>query len=618
MAPRQSTPKVVIETPLGDMTIELFPDYAPITVDNFLQYVNSNFYNGLIVHFAVESHDPNDYVIIEMGGYQPGGYLRTSGLRPPIVSEGRNGLHNVRGSLAMARSYFDANSAQSKFHINLIDHPYMDAENSWDGYGYCVFGQVISGLEVADAILALPTLPPFNGLYKCPYYVNDQNVSDWVYTYQFEVRSYVSPSGNDTTGLGSPDLPLKTIQKGIDIISEPGHVVVKPGTYTGAGNIDLDLKGKAITVRNLQPIDADTVTKAVIDCQANSVNKHRAFYFHTGEDANSVLQGFTILNGYHDYGGAIRCSDTSPTIKNCTIIKNNATIYGGGIYCYNGSPIIKNCTLSDNTAGTKGGALCYNYDCNSTLLNSILWDNTAPSGHEIALLGTSAKLALSYDDLQGGESETFVNAGSSITVGLGNLDLDPCFVDPCSNEFHLQSQRWYWSDANNDWLQGIATSPCIDAGNPGSPPSYEYGSTNVRINMGAEGATTKASIPPDFWQFRADLNNDGFVDLYDFAHFASFRFVSGSDLPGDLNRNKSVGIADLGLFSDDWLKAATWYWPEMADLNGDKIINFRDFSLLAENWLATGDALTGDLNGDKTVNGEDGSLLADVWLQSAR
>ena len=331
--PSQNTPKVVIETIMGDITIELFLNQAPITVNNFLQYVNSGFYDGLIVHRVV--NDAN-FSIMQGGGYQPGGIQRTQGLRPPIINESYNELSNLRGTVAMARTP-DPNSATSQFYINAANDVNFDrGYQGPNSVGYCVFGQVISGMDIVDQIVQLLILPPqyAGGLKQCPYSGNN-----YVYVYKQQVRVCVSPSGNDSNGLGSPDAPFKTIQKAIDVVNEPGHVVPTPATYTGTGNVDLDFKGKAITVRAIEPYSFYTVTTTAIDCQGSSANNHRAFYFHTSEDANSVVKGLTIINGYQTFGGAIWCN-SNPTIKNCTFTNNTASSLGGGIYCYNSDAVI--------------------------------------------------------------------------------------------------------------------------------------------------------------------------------------------------------------------------------------------------------------------------------------
>jgi parallel beta-helix repeat protein len=544
--PSQNTPKVVIETIMGDITIELFPTQAPATVNNFLQYVNSGYYDGLIIHRVI----PN--FMIQGGGYLPGGYLKSDGLRPPIINESYNGLKNLRATVAMARTN-DPNSATSQFFINVVNNSFLNyGDPNSDGFGYCVFGQVISGMDIADQIVNLPILPPqyANGLTDCPYSGNY-----YVYVYKQQVRVCVSPSGNDSTGIGSPDAPFKTIQKGIDIIATPGHVVPTPATYTGTGNIDLDFKGKKITVRAIEPRDFYTATTTAINCQGSSANKHRAFYFHTSEDANSVVKGLTIINGYQTSGGAIWCN-SNPTIKNCTFTNNTASSFGGGIYCYDSNAVISNCTFSKNTALSKGGALCCDYYSGATLGNSILWNNAAPSGHEIALAGSStpSSLKVLYNDIKGNRPDIYTETNCQLNWGPGNIDTDPCYVNYDGNNLNLQSTIWQWDDVNG-WSEGKNNSFCIDAGNPGSGLGDEgITSANVRINMGAAGGTVKASVPPDEWRLLSDIDNDGITNDIDFAWFAQYWHANGSELPADLDRNGTVDISDLKLFSDDWMR----------------------------------------------------------------
>jgi len=612
--PSQTTPKVVVETAFGDFTIELFPNQAPITVNNFLQYVNSGFYDGLMIHRSTKS---TEFKIIQGGGYYFNAnsiYYKSEGLRPPIINESHNGLSNIRATVAMARTD-DPNSATSQFYINVTDNPSLDRSYPLgDGFGYCVFGQVISGMNIVDQIQQLPIFPnsgPEDGI---PYY--EYNGEEYpVNVYKQQVRVCVSPTGSDSTGIGSIDSPFKTIQKGIDIVNEPGHVVPAPATYTGAGNIDLDFKGKAITVRAIEPRDINTVTKTVINCQGSSSSPHRAFYFHTGEDANSVLQGLTIINGYQSQGGAIWCN-SDPTIKNCTIINNTASSLGGGIYCYNSDAKITNCTFSKNAASTRGGALYCAYNSNVILSNSILWGNTAPSGHEIALAGSSpSALTVSYSDIEGSEPQTYVAAGCSLDWKPGNIDLNPRFVNADSNDYHLKSKAGQWQDTGG-WTQGQLTSACIDRGNPGSLLNDESGdSNNVRVDMGSFGGTTKASIPPADWGLLADIDNDGTTDNFDFTCFASYWLTKGSDLPADLDRSENVDITDFQLFSDDWLRETIALLLTAADLNLDGIVNIKDFALLASQWQQQGLDKTSDLNGDTIVDIDDLGLLTTVWLK---
>jgi peptidyl-prolyl cis-trans isomerase A (cyclophilin A) len=140
--------KVRLATSVGDIVVELDHDKAPKTVDNFLQYVRAGHYDGTIFHRVIETF------MIQGGGYKAD--LSEKPTRPPIALESRNGLSNLRGSIAMARTNVP-DSATSQFFINVNDNLGLDAANARDGAGYAVFGKVVEGMDVVDKIKAAPT-----------------------------------------------------------------------------------------------------------------------------------------------------------------------------------------------------------------------------------------------------------------------------------------------------------------------------------------------------------------------------------------------------------------------------------------------------------------------------
>ncbi len=152
-------PVVVLETNLGNIAVELYPAEAPITVDNFLGYVNSGFYDNLLFHRAEKKNLLGQGLdVIQGGGFYKIDYTIYPASKDPnkitsapIINESYNGLSNVRGTIAMARTG-DPNSATSQFFINFQDNTRLDRENYSDGFGYCVFGQVVEGLNVVEAI----------------------------------------------------------------------------------------------------------------------------------------------------------------------------------------------------------------------------------------------------------------------------------------------------------------------------------------------------------------------------------------------------------------------------------------------------------------------------------
>jgi peptidyl-prolyl cis-trans isomerase A (cyclophilin A) len=145
---RQAVPKAnptaILETAMGKIRVELLANKAPITTKNFIDYANSGFYNGTIVHRV-------DFVI-GMGGYME--TLQGKQTKPPIKNESKNGLKNLRGTLAMAR-YKEPDSATSQFFINLKDNSHLDP--SGGDFGYAVFGKVIEGMDVIDKIAKIKT-----------------------------------------------------------------------------------------------------------------------------------------------------------------------------------------------------------------------------------------------------------------------------------------------------------------------------------------------------------------------------------------------------------------------------------------------------------------------------
>lgn len=141
--------KVKIETSMGVMTAELYADKAPVTVKNFLSYVDKGFYDGTIFHRVISGF------MIQGGGFTPD--MRQKATDNPIKNEADNKLGNSRGTLSMARTMV-VDSATCQFFINHKDNPSLDYKSSTpQGYGYCVFGKVVEGLDVLDKIAAVQT-----------------------------------------------------------------------------------------------------------------------------------------------------------------------------------------------------------------------------------------------------------------------------------------------------------------------------------------------------------------------------------------------------------------------------------------------------------------------------
>ena len=326
-----------------------------------------------------------------------------------------------------------------------------------------------------------------------------------------------------------------TIQEAISAASNGDTIIVRPDSVHGGPyceNITFGPTLKAVTLRSefgpaVTTIDGGQFTGVVV--------------FDKGEGADTVLEGFTITNGSAVQGGGIYCSYSSPTITNCTVSGNTASYQGGGIYCSYSSPTIMNCTVSGNTAEEGGGIWCNN--SSPTITNNTISGNTAKYGGGIycykysyltitnnVLSGNTANQngggvyyhssspTMTFNTISGNMANqdgggiyclsssypTITNtilwdnssneiSGGSPTVtyscikggwpGTGNHNLDPLFADPVNGDYFL-----------------MPGSPCIDAGDPVSPPDCD-GSI---ADMGAIPA-----IPPD------DCNDNQIPDVCD-------------------------------------------------------------------------------------------------------
>lgn len=140
---------IIFHTNLGDIKIKTFDDKAPETVKNFVEYCKDGFYNNTIFHRVINNF------MIQGGGFEPG--MKQKKTKTPIKNEADNGLKNDRGTLAMARTS-DPHSATAQFFINVVDNDYLNFRSAdVNGYGYCVFAQVVDGLDVVDKIKVVKT-----------------------------------------------------------------------------------------------------------------------------------------------------------------------------------------------------------------------------------------------------------------------------------------------------------------------------------------------------------------------------------------------------------------------------------------------------------------------------
>ena len=445
---------------------------------------------------------------------------------------------------------------------------------------------------------------------------------------------------------------FNNIQSAINDANVGDTILVDDGIYTGPNNKNLDFDGKDVILQS-----SNGPEHTIIDCE----NDGRGFHFQNFETTDAKVIGFTITNGYisEGHGGAIFLEFSGLSIENCIIEDNIAEYSGGAILCDSGTGlIIKNCKIENNTAlyysgggiftqycdvtlentiiaanqagGYGGGMIIYDtglydiinttitdnndiaggggiyifYDADVLIMNSIIYANDS---QQIAEYSVAFSPIVEYCDVQGGYE------------GLGNIDIDPCFVDAENGNYHLKSQVGQWdpnappptdlwadgfvdlldfaefanswrqegpgldADFNRDsvvdladlftfaedyltagtpgaWVNDEATSRCIDAGNPASHLMNEpVTASNVRVDIGAYGGTEQTSYSPQYWSLLADLNNDGTVDFVDFAHISYDWLQTDWQVPGDLSRDGTVNIFDLLPFTKDWLQTTSWH-----------------------------------------------------------
>jgi hypothetical protein len=253
----------------------------------------------------------------------------------------------------------------------------------------------------------------------------------------------------------------QTIQAAIDACVDGDVVLVSPGTYTGYGNRDIDFKGKAITVKSEQG-----PRTCIIDCQGTQDEYHRGFYFHSGEDADSILDGFTLTGGYHDYAAAINYDRSNPRIVNCIMqgntgevmslfrsdacLSNNLIIgnRGRAIACTHNNPVFLGCTTVSNRGeglysdGGKGEI---------SLKNCIITGNVVP----FVWVGPPPPLS----PPRGAQVHI---GGCSKQPGCMSIDIKSCCIDDDPNAIFVEA----WPDPSESPVSGYIKAEPLFA-NPG-------------------------------------------------------------------------------------------------------------------------------------------------------
>ncbi len=434
-----------------------------------------------------------------------------------------------------------------------------------------------------------------------------------------------------TVGLGA-GYDFNTIQAAIDDANDGDTIIVADGIYTGDGNRDIDFLGKAITLQS-----ENGPENCIIDCNGTWTEYHRGFYFHSGEDANSIVDGFTITNGYTYDGGGIKCCYSSnPIISNCIIMRNSFDNNGGGIYCRDSSPILTNCTFHDNWCQTGyidppedlrgcGGGMC-NYENSSPILINCTFSKnitTISGGGIVNYLGCNPTLTnCIFND----------NKCGAFGGGMCNVESSPTLTN-CT--FSSNDAGW-----GSGMLNLLTSSPtltnCIlwDGGDE----IQNYGSTIMINYSDVQGGFTGVYLDPNSALNWGEGNIDVdpcFADAVNCDYHlksqagrwepASESWVQDDvtspcidagnpgcplgDEPAPKGNRRNMGAygrtAEASKSPDNW--------RSIADLTNDWILDYNDLRLFVSYWLEAGECIPSDLDRNKFVDFNDFALFSGSW-----
>ncbi|MHC4284344.1 MAG: hypothetical protein ACYSWZ_15435 [Planctomycetota bacterium] len=428
-----------------------------------------------------------------------------------------------------------------------------------------------------------------------------------------------------TVGLGA-GYDFNTIQAAINDSNDGDTIIVADGTYTGDGNRDIDFLGKAITLRS-----ENGPGNCIIDCNGTLAEKHRGFYFHSGEDYNSVVCGFTITNGYAERGGAIFIVSSSPTVTNCifrdstakywsqsiasapledtkTMVNDGNGVHimipppdpqwrgnGGGITCFSSNPLLTNCKFIGNWAYDKGGGM-RNYRSSPTLINCTFTGNSAHTGGGIANWISCRPTLVNCTFTSNSSTNGNAVSCDSMNNNFPNvLKVINCILYDGGDEIRNNDNSTItvsYSNVEGSWP---------GTGNINSEPFFAdatNGDFHLKSQAGRWNPNSESWVKDDVTSHCIDAGNPG--------------YPLGDEPVRNGNRRNMGAYGGTAEASK-----SPFYWRSFADLTNDWVVDSNDLKVFSDYWLETGECIPGDLNRNQSTNFADFALLANNWLRTS-